>query len=113
VSSLNFSEKRKFEKLLGMGSGYVLDFSNRTFAEFILDSTNRNIYDARYDHASGSKANRLRKFWQVEDDATVAKLMGDMLDSQFPGDVPKSALDATLEAECRHISRASGEMGTA
>jgi hypothetical protein len=48
VSSLNHSEKREFEKLLGMGGGYVLDFSNRTFAEFIVDSTGRNIYDARY-----------------------------------------------------------------
>jgi len=28
MSSLNYSEKRKFEKLLGMGGGYVLDFSN-------------------------------------------------------------------------------------
>jgi hypothetical protein len=30
MSTLTNFEKRKFEKLLGMGSGHVLDFSNRT-----------------------------------------------------------------------------------
>lgn len=109
MSSLSYSEKRKFEKLLGMGGGYVLDFSNRTLAEFIVDSTGRNIYDARYDHNSGSKANRLRKFWEVEDDATVAKLMGDMLDLQFPTGIRKSASDTAQEAECRKtITRLAG-----
>lgn len=109
MSSLNYSEKRKFEKLLGMDSGYVLDFSNRTFAEFIVESTGRNIYDARYHRNSGSKANRLRKFWEVEDDATVAKLMRDMLDVQFPTGIRKGASDTALEAECRKtITRLAG-----
>jgi hypothetical protein len=103
MSNLSNLEKRKFEKLLGMNTGYVLDFSNRTFAEFITDSTGVNIYDARYDYESGSKANRLRKLWQVEENAVVAKLMGDMLDSVFPVGVRKSASDTTLEAECRQI----------
>lgn len=64
MSTLNHTEKRKLEDLLGMGTGYVLDFSNRTFAEFITDYSGRNIYDSGYEYGSGSKANRLRKFWQ-------------------------------------------------
>jgi hypothetical protein len=80
MSDLTFAEKRKFEQLLGMGSGYVLEFSNRTFAEFVLDSTGRNIFDSKYEYASGSKANRLRAFWQKEDNALVGKLMNDLLD---------------------------------
>jgi len=80
MSNLTFLEKRKFEQLLGMESGYVLDFTNRTFAEFVLDSTGRDIYDSRYDYASGSKANRLRAFWQKEENSVVGKLMSDMLD---------------------------------
>ena len=79
MSDLTFAEKRRFEQLLGMGSGYVLEFSNRTFAEFVLDSTGRNIFDSRYEYASGSKANRLRAFWQKEDNALVGKLMNDLL----------------------------------
>jgi hypothetical protein len=80
MSDLTFTEKQKFEQLLGMGTGYVLDFTNRTFAEFVKDSTGRNIYDSRYDNASGSKAHRLRMFWQKEDNHLVAKLMSDLLD---------------------------------
>lgn len=80
MSDLTFTEKEKFEQLLGMASGYVLNFTNRTFAEFILESTGRDIYDSRYDNASGSKAHRLRMFWKKEDNRLVGKLMGDMLD---------------------------------
>jgi hypothetical protein len=65
MSDLSNLEKRRLEKLLGMESGYVLDFSNRTFAEFIFDSTGLQIYDARYNYASNSKANKLRRFWQL------------------------------------------------
>jgi hypothetical protein len=80
MSDLSYLEKSKFEQLLGMRTGYVLDFSNRSFAEFVRDSTGRDIYDARYDYDSGSKANRLRAFWQKEKNALVGKLMSDMLD---------------------------------
>ena len=80
MSDLTLVEKRKLEKFLGMQTGYVLNFSNRTFAEFVRDSTGHDIYDRRYDHESGSKANRLRAFWQKEDNAVVGKLMSDMLD---------------------------------
>ncbi|SRR5713226_4855800 len=80
MSNLTNVEKRKFEQLLGMETGYVLDFTNRTFAEFVSDSTGYDIYDSRYDYASGSKANRLRAFWQKEDNAVVGKLMEEMLD---------------------------------
>jgi hypothetical protein len=40
----------------------VLNFSNRTFEAFILDTTGREIYNPKYDDGSGSKANRLRGF---------------------------------------------------
>jgi len=80
MSNLTYVEKSKFEKLLGMESGYVLDFSNRSFAEFVRDSTGRDIYDSRYDYEGGSKANRLRAFWQKEDNSVVGKLMSAMLD---------------------------------
>jgi hypothetical protein len=79
MSNLTFTEKRKLEQLLGMKTGYVLDFSDRTFAEFVSDATGRNIFDERYNYASGSKANRMRAFWQKEDNATVGKLLGEML----------------------------------
>jgi hypothetical protein len=80
MSDLTNAEKRKFEKLLDMGGGYVLDFSNRTLDEFVIDSTGRSIYDPRYAYGSGSKANQIRGFWKVEANHVVGKLMGDLLD---------------------------------
>ncbi len=80
MANLTYVERRKLEQFLGMSSGYVLDFSNRTFAEFVSESTGRNIYDPAYDYGSGSKANRLRAFWQKEENLLVGKLMNDMLD---------------------------------
>src|ERR1700722_5366032 len=95
MSNLTFVEKRKFEELLGMDTGYVLDFTNRSFSEFVLDSTGCDLYDSRYDYASNSKANRLRMFWQKENNALVGKLMGDMLDL--------SGKTGELAARCRQI----------
>jgi hypothetical protein len=80
MADLTAKEKRAFERLLGMGSGYVLNFSNRTFEEFVLDTTGREIYNPKYDYGSGSKANRLRGFWNEEPNPVVAKLLGAMLD---------------------------------
>lgn len=79
MASLTSREKRILEKLFGMESGYVLDFSNRTFAEFFADVVDLNIYSKDYDYSSGSKANRLRKFWTVEDDDVVAEVLAELI----------------------------------
>ena len=79
MSDLSNVEKRGFERLFGMGSGYVLDFSNRTFDEFVLDSVGRSIFDEKYNVGSGSKANRLRGFWAIEPNYTVGELLSDLL----------------------------------
>lgn len=81
MSNLTAMEKRKLERALDMSSGYVLKFSDRTFAEFFLDSIGLDIYDAKYDYASGSKANRMRAFWNKESNYTAGKLLGDIFDN--------------------------------
>jgi hypothetical protein len=105
MSSLTNLEKRKFEQLLGMGSGYVLNFSNRSFAEFIIDSTGRNIDDSRYNYGSGSKANRLRGFWRQEEDGVVGKLMGEMLDYGAESGLFIDNDDTLLKACRRTVAR--------
>jgi hypothetical protein len=75
MSDLTAIEKRKLERVLGMGSGYVLNFSNRTFAEFFLDGFGIDIYDAKYAWGSGSKANRMRIFWDTENDFLVGRVL--------------------------------------
>ena len=80
MADLTNLEKRQFERLLQMGGGYVLNFSNRTLQEFVTDSVGRDIYDARYAYGSGSKANLLRGFWKEEGSRTVGRLLGALLD---------------------------------
>lgn len=102
MSDLTSSEKRKLERLFRMSSGYVLDFSNRTFAEFVDHHTGRDIEDARYHVSSGSKANRLRGFWTQESNHLVGKLLGALIDYAREIDAFKNS--GTLPEECRRIT---------
>ncbi|GAP97811.1 hypothetical protein NIES2104_43630 [Leptolyngbya sp. NIES-2104] len=63
-----------------MESGYILDFSNKSFQEFVIENTRIDIYDSKYDYASGSKANRLRAFWNKEPNNIVGELLLDLLE---------------------------------
>ena len=74
MADLKFVDKAHLEKVFDMGGGYVLDFSNRTFQEFVVDAVRKDIDDEKYHYASSSKANRLRQFWKVEPNYTVGLL---------------------------------------
>mgnify|MGYP001619194306 FL=1 len=65
MANLTTNEKQILEKLFQMGGGYVLNFSDRTMGEFFRDDVGIDIYNKKYNYASGSKANRLRGFWLV------------------------------------------------
>src|ERR1700682_5193173 len=80
MSDLTLNEKYRLQKLFEMGSGYVLGFSNRTFQEFVLGSTGKNIFEDTYNNSSGSKANRLRAFWHREPNYITGKLLNALLD---------------------------------
>lgn len=73
MSSLDTNDKQVLEKLFQMSGGYVLNFSDRTFGEYFRDDLSVDIYDEKYNYASGSKANRLRGFWQMADDPFVGQ----------------------------------------
>lgn len=75
MSDLKSVEKIKLEKIFQMGGGYVLDFSDRTFREFVMENVAIDISGQKYNRASGSKANRLRAFWEKESNFLVAKLL--------------------------------------
>jgi len=80
MSDLTSLEKLKLEKMFEMEGGYVLDFSNRTFQEFILENLNVDIYNAKYSYYSGSKANRLRALWTKESNRVVGELTDKLLE---------------------------------
>ena len=58
-------------RVFGMESGYVLDFSNRTFAEFFHDELDVDIDDPRWAAEGGSKAKRLRYYLRQVDRKTA------------------------------------------
>jgi hypothetical protein len=80
MNGLTHIDKQKLERELGMGSGYVLDFSNRTFEEFFREVVGVQIYDSYYDYGSGSKANRMRAFWRVATDKQLIRLFKGLLE---------------------------------
>ena len=74
MSNLKASEMRVVDRVLEMESGYVLNFSDRTIAEFFLDELNIDFNDPSFAVNGTSKAKRLRTFLQAVDKATAARL---------------------------------------
>ena len=114
MSSLKAIEKRVFEDLFGMASGYVLDFSNNTFAEFFREAANIDIYSPKYDFNGDSKAKRLRAFWEIESDILIGKVLSELLeiwkyDSIKRGEVGTSP---QYEQATRIVARLVGKQPT-
>lgn len=80
MSSIRAIEKRCLEDFLGMSGGYVLDFTNSTFAEFFRENVQKDIYSDRYAYNGDSKAKRLRAFWEQEPDTVVATILNGMVE---------------------------------
>lgn len=80
MASLSYREKSKLESLFGMESGYVLQFSNPSFARFIGDVCNIDIYNGEGYKEYASKANKLRQIWNNENDVVVGNLINALLD---------------------------------
>lgn len=79
MASLRLRERVILEEFLGMAGGYVLDFSERTFAEFFRDfavDINESVYKEGH---SGSKANRMRRFWDRGSDALVGEVLHELV----------------------------------
>ena len=74
---LKHGEKRILEDALDMGSGYVLNFSDRTFAEF-FDDQSITIYQEKYGFNGSSKAKHMRAFIEVEDAHTVCRVLREL-----------------------------------
>lgn len=70
MANLTFNEKRLVEVVFGMDGGYVLDFSNREFGEFMKDVVQYDIYEK---YPGLSKAKMLRGFLKEESNAYVGK----------------------------------------
>jgi len=75
--ALKRSEIRAIEEAVSypQGIGYVLDFSNRTMAEFFEDEFEIEIYDEKYSVNGPSKRNHLTTFLKDTDAYTAQKVL--------------------------------------
>ena len=64
-------DMRVLDKVFGMEDGYVLDFSNRTYAEFFREELRVDIDEPRWAVQGGSKAKRLRYYLRRASPQTV------------------------------------------
>ncbi|MDD3051147.1 MAG: abortive infection family protein [Candidatus Cloacimonetes bacterium] len=104
MSNLKYVDQVKFEKLFGMSSGYVLNFSNSTFQAFVADSVGVDIYCGEYDYASCSKANMVRGFVKTATNYKVGIFLRDLLEHwKTIVNTPEES-DWKLYLECQKIA---------
>lgn len=78
--ALSFPDRQVLEDVLGMSGGYVLDFNDRTFGEFVMGSISVDASDPAYGPSGTSKAKRLRAIWERQPTAALSKLLADLID---------------------------------
>jgi len=78
-SLLSPTETEVVERVLEMGSGYVLDFSDRSFDKFIAHEIGADATAPRFSVDGGSKAKRLRRILRSLPPHRQAKLLRALL----------------------------------
>lgn len=79
VANLTAGDQAYLEHILGMRSGYVLNFTDATFGR-LFHRHGIDIHSPRYYDYGKSKANEMRAFWDKEPDLLVGEILSEMLD---------------------------------
>lgn len=79
MSRLSVANKIFLEDVLEMSEGYVLDFTNASFA-LLFSDLHIDIYDEKYAELGTSKANRLRALWKNGSDLEVSSALDALAD---------------------------------
>jgi len=103
MSSLTAMDRNLLEKFLNMKSGYVLNFSDKTFEDFFVESVDVDIHDKQFTIIGTSKANKMRAFWKVQPDHVVCKLLTDLIDYDDSIHDQRAEEDRALIEKCRQI----------
>jgi hypothetical protein len=75
VPAIRTIDMRLIDDLFRMDGGYVLDFTDRTFAAFFREEIAVNIDEPRYSVEGTSKAKRLRYFLRISDQKTAIRVL--------------------------------------
>lgn len=108
------------EELLGMGSGYVMDLSNRELADLVREELGVELENAAYSARGSSKANRLRCLIEAGGPDAVARLLRALWDHRehrawTPGDEVEarpSVVRARYMAVVERLERQAGTSDT-
>ena len=60
------------------GKGFVWNFTNDDFKTFVLATTDKDIYDKKYETYGNSKIKRLKRFLEIEEDFNVKRLLEEL-----------------------------------
>ena len=105
MSSLTDIEKRYLETLFEMDTGYVLDFTDRTFYDFIQNITGVDIHAIKYKIYGSFKAKKLRAFWQTESDVANGRVLKNLLEHyKFNVDSGRVKFNEKIYSECVKIT---------
>ena len=108
-------DMRLIDDLFGMRSGYVLDFSDRTFAEFFGEELGIKIDDPKFFVEGSSKAKRLRYLLKTSDSPTRLKVLRALweyrTDQQRRNRIQEQIPDAASEFR-RLMERLGGRQAT-
>jgi len=104
MSTLSLADRRTLEEFLGMSGGYVLDFSDHTFGEFVFEAVGIDIHAEKYASVGTSKAKKLRAFLKLEPDHVVGKLLVAFVGYRATGNIAAGAGGAALAQNCRQLA---------
>ena len=104
MSALSIADRHNLEKHFGMSGGYVLNFSDRTFGEFVFEAVGLDIHDEKYSADGTSKAKKLRTFWKIESDHMVGKLILALIEYDASLNAMQDAEAKALAEKCRQIA---------
>jgi hypothetical protein len=79
MNSLTPVERRYFERLFGMQTGYVLDFTDASFGEF-FNTKDIDIHGKQFQTYGTSKAKKMRSFWDQATDSSIGLILEELLD---------------------------------
>lgn len=75
MSSIRALEMKLIDQLFEADPGYVMDFSNNSFASFFTQEFSVRIYGDRFARRGTSKMNRLRAYLEIVNDAQAAAVL--------------------------------------
>lgn len=91
------------DDIFEMGSGYVLDFSDRTMSQFFAQELNLDIDDPKYARNGTSKAKRLRAFLTIVDPATAVRTLRALWEYRQAIYARRGRAEAVANAEGRFL----------